>query len=335
MSDRELLDTVAGLAARFARENPADNRTEQSIDRLLWDELSGHGFTVAGVAEAAGGLGGTDADMADVISVLAEHDTDVPVFEHGWLAGWAANRVGLVLPEEPTSCSRGVIDVDRAAGIVTVSADDVAWLPGCDLLLVVDSAAAVLVDVGDLVIRPARDLAGRPCSRVERTTLPLSDKVVERGIAADEFAARHAHGRLHQIRSAARRLIDLTVEHARVRTQFGRPLADLQAVQQRLAVAGSETVMLDAGLVLCHDGRLTDVAAARLDAAHSVRLVLEHCHQVLGAMGVTREHPASGLALSMHAWLASTGPDADWQVLMLGDDPSRTVWEHITGAHHE
>jgi hypothetical protein len=86
------------------------------------------------------------------------------------------------------------------------------------------------------------------------------------------------------------------VEHVSVRKQFGRPLGTFQALRHRLA----EIAMLCGGVRLlalkaASTGDEGDAALAALHAQDSGTRLAYEVHQMLGAMGMTLEHP-------LHLW---------------------------------
>jgi hypothetical protein len=86
------------------------------------------------------------------------------------------------------------------------------------------------------------------------------------------------------------------VDHVSVRKQFGRPLGSFQALRHRLA----ECAMLSGGLhwlmlKAASTADEGDAALAALHAQESASRLVYDMHQMLGAMGMTLEHP-------LHLW---------------------------------
>jgi hypothetical protein len=86
------------------------------------------------------------------------------------------------------------------------------------------------------------------------------------------------------------------VEHLNVRKQFGRPLGAFQALRHRMA----EAAVLAGGvrwlaLKAAWSGDDGDAALAALHAQDSATRIVYDVHQMLGAMGMTLEHP-------LHLW---------------------------------
>lgn len=90
--------------------------------------------------------------------------------------------------------------------------------------------------------------------------------------------------------------IDATVAHLSVRKQFGRPLGSFQALRHRMA----ECAVLAGGvkwlaLKAAFTADAGDAALAAFHAQESANRVSYDVHQMLGAMGMTLEHP-------LHLW---------------------------------
>jgi hypothetical protein len=90
--------------------------------------------------------------------------------------------------------------------------------------------------------------------------------------------------------------IDSTVEHLSARKQFGRPLGSFQALRHRMAecavLAGGVKWLALKAASTAADG---DAALAAFHAQESATRVVYDLHQMLGAMGMTLEHP-------LHLW---------------------------------
>jgi alkylation response protein AidB-like acyl-CoA dehydrogenase len=86
------------------------------------------------------------------------------------------------------------------------------------------------------------------------------------------------------------------VEHLSARKQFGRPLGSFQALRHRMAecavLAGGVKLLTLKAASTAADG---DAALAAFHAQESATRVVYDLHQMLGAMGMTLEHP-------LHLW---------------------------------
>ncbi|MCU1512978.1 MAG: acrC 5 [Microbacteriaceae bacterium] len=97
--------------------------------------------------------------------------------------------------------------------------------------------------------------------------------------------------------------LSLTLEHSRLREQFGHRISDYQGIQFQLADAFVELSGLE---VMCEQAlhayfsagldSLTDVLALRVSMLEAADRVLKVCHQVHAAVGFTDEHDLSWLS---------------------------------------
>ena len=97
--------------------------------------------------------------------------------------------------------------------------------------------------------------------------------------------------------------LDLTVDYAQRRRQFGRPIGSFQALQHRLAqcavlVEGSRRLTYAAAAEAAPDESAC-VAAAH--AAEAANLLFRETHQMTGSMGFTREYDLHVFSLRLQA----------------------------------
>jgi hypothetical protein len=114
--------------------------------------------------------------------------------------------------------------------------------------------------------------------------------------------------------------VDSTVAHLGVRKQFGRPLGTFQALRHRVA----ECAVLAGGvkwlaLKAASTADAGDAALAAFHAQDSAARVTYDLHQMLGAMGMTLEHP-------LHLWTYRLKA-------LLSDLGGRGAQAHAVGRH--
>ncbi|MDP9141575.1 MAG: acyl-CoA dehydrogenase [Pseudomonadota bacterium] len=146
--------------------------------------------------------------------------------------------------------------------------------PTADMLEGVDSLYAY--PMGRLKVRPAVTALSATDAATAKTWLRIA-------LAAEISGLLHA-------------AIASTVEHLSIRKQFGRPLGSFQALRHRMAectvlAGGVRWLMLKAAA----SGDAGDAALAALHAQDSATRIVYDLHQMLGAMGMTLEHP-------LHLW---------------------------------
>jgi glutaryl-CoA dehydrogenase len=121
---------------------------------------------------------------------------------------------------------------------------------------------------------------------------------------------------------AARDCLDTTLAYAGDRELFGRPLAGFQLTQAKLANMSLE---LGKGMLLAlHLGRLKDAGALRAEQVSLGKLnnvreaiaIARECRAVLGAAGITLEHPVLRHANNLESVLTYEGTSEVHQLVI-------------------
>ena len=171
------------------------------------------------------------------------------------------------------------------------------------------TAFVVPGDAQGLTKIPQDVLGGHPLGelRFDGVRVPVEDRIGDEG-----GGMRAALGTLHRFRMTvgaaalgfAQRALDETLWHTKARVQFGKPLAELQAVQMKLAEMACD---LEASRLLVYRAaKLADEGAgreaeayagsmAKLVATESAFQVIDRAVQLHGGRGVLREHVVARL----------------------------------------
>ena len=105
-----------------------------------------------------------------------------------------------------------------------------------------------------------------------------------------------AVGKCSEMVGGAQQVLDMTVEYAKQRTQFGRPIGSFQAIQHHCAnmatdVEGSRNITYQAAWHLSEGlPAQNEVAMAKAWVSDAYRRVCALGHQCHGAIGFTKEH---------------------------------------------
>jgi alkylation response protein AidB-like acyl-CoA dehydrogenase len=193
------------------------------------------------------------------------------------------------------------------------------WLP-----LAADTEAAGLVLLAaDGVVRVGR--AGRQRRSVDstRSVADVAGGAVLGTVSglAVEFGTVACAA---QLLGAGRALLEASVRHVRVRTQFGRPVGAFQAVKHKLAdvAIGLEFArpLTDAAaLALGEDADTVgrDVSAAKVACADAAYRAARVALQVHGAIGYTEEHDVSLRLTKIRALLPTWGSQSHHRARVL------------------
>ncbi|TDC55487.1 acyl-CoA dehydrogenase [Actinomadura sp. KC345] len=302
---------------------PDDAEPPAGLDRAAWDSLAGHGFTGLNAGVGIGGGGGTLADAAEVVEAAAL--VAVPAGEALFLAVPLLDLAGIKLPDgvlTAAAVAGGRIDAEGVHGEIR----DVPWLASSDTVIVLsetgaDAQVSVLA-VEDFRehVEVVRDLAGQERGNAVLTGVaPAVSAPLPSGAWRRWFDERGALVRAVQIAAGMQSLVDQTTRHVQEREQFGRPLAALQAVQQRLAGIASHAVLTRvaarSALVRVQDGTgdaSLAVATAKAEASHLVAPVCAAAHQLHGAIGFTREHRLGAITNRLWTWRDDHGGERVW-----------------------
>ena len=162
-----------------------------------------------------------------------------------------------------------------------------------------------------------------------------------------ELELRGALVRAVQICGSLQRSVELAVEYSRQRTQFGRPIANFQAVQRLASDAATETALAvaatdNAVATVANAADWSDpevvflVAAAKSTASAAASVASRAVHQIFGAIGTTAEHPLHTLTLPALAWATEFGTAAHWNrtiaELVTSSHEPRDLWELLSGV---
>jgi alkylation response protein AidB-like acyl-CoA dehydrogenase len=281
---RDLLDDHASPARVRA---VVDARSTH--DERLWAAMIEQGWLGVEQPEASDGMGWGFVEIAVLLEELGRHAAPAP-FASTILA-LAALR-GTPWEERLVNGAIGAVawghESDRQL---------VPYAPVADVAVIVHGDRLVIHDLttGDRpTAEPAMDVTRCvgwiPTDRAGATVVDdpqAATALIDRGAAA---VAAEALG-------GASRVLDLTVEHAKTRVQFGQPIGSFQAVKHRCAdmlvdVEGMRSTAHHAAWSLAAADPDASVAAstAKVWSGDAARRVMASGLQVHGGIGFTWEH---------------------------------------------
>lgn len=138
------------------------------------------------------------------------------------------------------------------------------------------------------------------------------------GVDGEALLCLGAALRATAIAGALERILMQTVEYARTRVQFGKPIASFQAIQQQLAVlaghAAAAGIAADAAIadVEAPDRLKLSAAVAKVRCGEAAGAAASIAHQVHGAIGITKEHSLHFATRRLWSWRAEFGSESFW-----------------------
>jgi alkylation response protein AidB-like acyl-CoA dehydrogenase len=284
-------------------------------DSVLWGELVAAGWTGVAVAEEHGGQGLGTVELTLVCEGLGRALAPSAFFGNAaaativaaagddqqrrrWLPGFASGEARGALGSWQPDGSALAYDAEGAAALVLVQAGRVA-------IVAADTCTFEKTEGVDLTRRLTRvsfgaadELRGDVVAAVDRAEVALSAELV----------------------GVANRALDLAVEHARTRQQFGRPIGAYQAVSHRCAdmlidVESARSAVLCAAWTADNDAEGLPFAAsvAKVAAAQGAWRTTTASLQVHGGIGFTWEHDCH-LLLRRAVASAHLLGSADWHL---------------------
>ena len=306
---RALAQTVAGFLAHHQSRAAARSLLEAETDGLpaFWAELGGLGLLGLHVAEEHGGSGFGLPETLVVAEQMGRHLAPGPFvptvitsalltaagpddLQKRLLPGLADGSVigAAALGGEVTYASGAA--TGKAGVVVSGHLADVLLVPaGDDVLVIEKSAGGVQAEV------PANLDQSRRAARVSLDAAPATVLPGARGLLADVARAVLAA----EAAGLAAETTEQAAEYAKVRQQFGRPIATFQAVKHHCAnmlVAAelATAAAWDAGRAGIGGGDQLSYTAA-IAAALAVPAAVSNANlniQVHGGIGFTWEHDA-------------------------------------------
>jgi alkylation response protein AidB-like acyl-CoA dehydrogenase len=302
----------------------------EHLDRALWAAMADQGWTAIDVPVDEGGLGLGTVELSVLAEQLGRHVAPVPFV--GTVSAAAALRRGLsegAVSAGDALGDRTVVDwLEALAGGAAVGA--VAWATGQGGLSVAATGGdwrlsgrtdpVVYAPAADLVVAPAAgpDGAGAalcawaPAASERPAAEPAMDRTrslarlsvegrpalrLGDGRAVEALWDRVVTALCAEMLGGAARVLETTVEYAKDRVQFGRPIGSFQAVKHRCAdmlvdVEGMRSAAYYAAWAVGagDPDAAAAASAAKVWCSEASRRVMGSGLQVHGGIGFTWEH---------------------------------------------
>lgn len=323
---REFLEARCPMAhVQEMAEDPAGYSSE------LWKEMADLGWVGMAFPEEHGGFGAGFLELCLVIEEMGRVLLPSPFVPTVVLAGMAvsshgteeqlASRLAAIASGETIfSYARAEPDAGwRTTGSSVVAVSDgrdfslsgsamfVPYAHVADELVVVaqdpddaDDLTVFLVSTDELSTEPLDTVDGHQYRVVLEEVNVGSDRVLGEvgrgGEVVETVTAYGAAAKCAEMAGGAQRVLDMTVQYAAERTQFGSPIGSFQAIQHHCANMGvdvlSSRLQAYEAIWRLSEGldASAEVSMAKAWVSEAYRRVCSLGHQVHGAIGFTREH---------------------------------------------
>jgi alkylation response protein AidB-like acyl-CoA dehydrogenase len=122
-----------------------------------------------------------------------------------------------------------------------------------------------------------------------------------------------------QLVGALERVLEISVDYANERSQFGRPIGKFQAIQHQLAALGGEVAVSAAALDMAAQAVTSGsthsnlaIAAVKARAGEAAGVAAQISHRVHGAIGFTHEYSLQLLTRRLLSWRDEYGSEGHW-----------------------
>src|SRR5258706_10817785 len=264
--------------------------TDAPFDGALWRAMVDQGWLGVEVDESGGGLGLGSVEVAVLVEELGRHAAPAP-FVPTVLALDVFARAG------DKAWVERLLTGDAIACVAWDAGSPVPYAPSADVAVVLadDGVYATELTPDDRPRRePAMDLT-RELGWLHFD--PSTARRIGDAEARTRLLDRGATFTSADLLGSAARALDMSVEYAKDRVQFGRPIGSFQAVKHRCAdmlvdVEGMRSTVYWASWCISADDPDASVAASttKIWCADASKRVMASSLQVHGGIGFTWEH---------------------------------------------
>jgi acyl-CoA dehydrogenase len=336
-ADDLLVETIDGLFANNCiPERLAAAETANGFDAALWSLLVENGLTLVGLPESIGGSGGTLHDAIAIVRASGFHAAPVPIAD-SIAAAFVCAGAGLSIPSGVLAfaISEGPATSDRTVRV--------PWGGAAEHLLAVSADGVATVPVSpEIIVARGHNYAGEPWIDVASSIFTSGNRIVSEHVTPQPTRATAALFRSAAIAGALDRTVELCLQYANEREQFGKPIGKFQILQHYLSEMAGESAATGAAVdnavdvISAHMGLEEAVlasAAAKAYAGRAVATVTRLAHQLHGAIGYTDEHRLQFWTRRLWAWRDEFGSESEWAAVLgraVASSGGAALWPRIT-----
>ena len=350
MSNEFINDAAQKLFANEVNKGLIETVEKGVFPDAVWSRVIESGFTQLFCKEQDGGIEATWEDAYPIFYHLGYSQAPLPLAETA-IAHLILSAAGHPFETDKPLCiaaqAQSELEID-SSGRLQGQMHSVKWAQHAAWCLVTLSSSQLALI--DLASHGVEIIAGVDTSNMPSDGITLRD-VAPTALLANPFSNLEdciqtlgAGARAVMMVGALEFALDQSVQYAKDRVQFGKPIGKNQAIQQQLALmAGEVAVARASAYMACKDmpnvNRLVveqaqfSVAAAKVCTGDAVSNGTSIAHQVHGAIGFTYEHALNFATRRLWAWRGDFGNATTWARLIgkaYAQQPGEKFWHHLT-----
>ena len=298
--DPEITDFAASIDSLLAKSDmPSVIRAWSTGDTdpgtAVWGRIAETGAAALLIPEEAGGAGATAVEAVVALEVLGRHAVPGPVVESVMVAPRIAAALSGSAPDLAGELAAGAL---ASVAVSSVS----PFAPDAHV------AAHLWVADNDTVYEAESGEGRASVDRARTVYTPARGQQVAAAATAD-LVNHGALGTAAQLMGLGQAMLDMSVDYAKQRSQYGKVIGQYQALKHQLAEVAIALEMarplLWAGALAIAENpddpgaAVRDVSAARVAVADAAYLSARTALQIHGAIGYTLEH-------DLGLWLTKT-----------------------------
>lgn len=289
--DPEITDFAASIDSLLAKSDlPAVIRASSAGDTdpgsAVWGRVAETGAAALLVDEDSGGAGATAVEAVVALEVLGRHAVPGPVVESMMMAPLIAAALDESAADVSGELAGGALASVAVPGVSPFAPDAQV----ATYLWVADDDEVFSGEAGD----------GRRSVDRARTVFTPTPGAKVASVRTTDLVNHGALGTAAQLLGLGRAMLDMSVDYATQRKQYGKLIGEYQALKHQLAEVAIALEMarplLWAGALAIAENpgdpaaAVRDVSAARVAVADAAYLSARTALQVHGAIGYTLEH---------------------------------------------
>lgn len=341
------------LALPLEKFNATHKRSQASGEEwssTLWREVADLGLPLALISEENDGVGCDAEDVFEILRTSSHFAPPIPLAEP-ILAGWLmqspipAENSNVATVAEVSPDSQLAVDLRHDSVRISGELARVHWGRHARAVVccvgVDDREIIVALPTMTARVTEGYNIAGEPVDqlRFQPVELPLSQCRIENSGRWRKALQRFgALCRCAQMVGAMETVLNLTLNYAGERHQFGRPIKKFQVIQHYLAVMSAEVAAAKMAAQVAFASErpwenLFRVAAAKSRVSEAVLQITSNAHQIHGAMGFAAEYELHLFTKRLWAWRDEFGSEMEWNERlgrMITERKQPNLWAMLT-----